>query len=170
MARTARDYLINDIKRLSDRAELLADHGPPDPAVTGDFAAQVDPIYREFGRSAPLPLRSESPRGYELRVIGELQRQIPGHKPVPLSALAAMPDAAFQQQRDQIVSAARAAAQSWAPPNTLRERKVNHAGLTCTEFVGDALTCWAPFMRPRMAVKQLRVNGKPLRPNRTTVG
>ena len=98
MARTARDYLINDVRRLADRVTPLDDHGPPDPAVTADFAATVDPIYREFGSSAPLPRRSESPRGYELRVIGELQRQIPNHKPVPLSALAAMPDGAFSSK------------------------------------------------------------------------
>jgi hypothetical protein len=119
MARTARDYLANDIRRLADRAELLADHRPPDPAVTADFAAAVDPIYREFGSSAPLPLRSESPRGYELRVLSELQRQIPGQRPIQLSALASLPDAAFQLQRDQVISAARVAAQSYAPPGPI---------------------------------------------------
>jgi hypothetical protein len=95
-AKLTKDYLADDARRLADRAELLSDHGPPDPAVTGDFAAKVDPIYKEFGSSAPLPLRSESPRGYELRVLSELQKQIPNHKPIPLSALAAAPDEAFR--------------------------------------------------------------------------
>jgi hypothetical protein len=169
MARTARDYLISDVRRLADRAELLGSHGPPDPAVTSDFAARVDPIYREFGSFAPLPLRSESPRGYELRVIGELQRQIPGQRALPLTALAAMPDAAFQQQRDQIVSAARVAAQSYAPPGQLRERRVNHGGLTVTEFAGDPQVWLSHFTRPGTAVRRFRnAAGNTLLPNRTT--
>jgi hypothetical protein len=170
--KTARDYLADDARRLADRAELLQDHGPPDPAVTGDFAQSVSDIYREFGSSAPLPLRSESPRGYELRVISELQRQIPDQKPVPLSALAALPDSAFQQQRDQIIASARTAAQSYAPPGTLRERKVRDAaGLTCTEFAGDPRVWLSHFMRPAIAVARFKnADGSTRRPNRTTVG
>jgi hypothetical protein len=170
MAKTAREVRRDDIARLSDRAELLANHGPPDPAVTSDFAAAVDPIYKEFGSSAPLPLRSESPRGFELRVIGELQRQIPNQKPLALSALAALPDAAFQLQRDQVIAAARVAAQSCAPVGTLRERRVNHGGVPVTEFCGDPHACWAPFMRPAVAIKRFKnALGATIRPNRTTV-
>jgi hypothetical protein len=164
------DFLAEDVRRLSDRATLLEDHGPPDPAVTGDFAAEVDDIYKEFGSSAPLPRRDESPRGYELRVLSELQRQIPGHKPIPLSALAAQPDSAFQLQRDQIISAARVAAQSYAPPGQLRERRSSLRGLTVTEFVGDPRVWLSHFMRPGMAVARFRdAAGKTIHPNRRTV-
>jgi hypothetical protein len=171
VAKTARDYLRDDIARLADRATLLDDHGPPDNAVSSDFAQSVSDIYAELGSSAPLPLRSESPRGYELRVISELQKQIPNHKPIPLSALAAQPDAAFRLQRDQIVSAARVAAQSYAPPGTLRERRVKQGGQTVTEFAGSPLTWMSHFMRPGMAVKRFRdAAGNTIHPNRRTVG
>jgi hypothetical protein len=171
MARTLRDYVKDDVRRLADRITLLEPHGPPDLAEASDFASSVSDIYAELGSSPPQIRANESPRSYELRSIGELQRQIPNRPQTPLSALAAMPDQAFRQMRDEIVASARTAARRWAPPGQLRERWVDLGrGAMATEFVGDSMSTWSPFMRPATAVKRFsRPNGEPLRVNRRTV-
>jgi hypothetical protein len=138
--------------RLQRRAENLQYRDKPDNPYIIEARERADPIYREFGASAPTPLRGEDDFGYRLRVLDELKKHSPKHRDTPLRTLTNLTDRAFNHVEDEILDSAKKVAENWAEPGTLRERHIvdSVTGSRRTEFAGSSTLTWMEtFMQPK---------------------
>jgi hypothetical protein len=146
---------------LERRVENLAYRDRPDHPYLTEARVRADEIYREFGSSAPAPLRGEDDYSYRLRILDELRQHSPKHRDMPLRALANMPDRAFIHVENEILADAQKAANNWAPPGQLREKVKTDSvtGRRITEYAGGSTLTWMEtYMRPKKVFRGFNSN------------
>jgi hypothetical protein len=167
-------------QRLDDRSVLLDRRSDFSDETTGgapvisdelaQAAARAQPIYNEFGSSAPSPLAGEDARSYRLRVCDELKKHSAKHSETALRALENMHEAAFEAVESEILADAYEVGRAFAPPGQLRERRETRAdGSTHITYAGDPLVWMSRFMRPARAVTRMRIRGVDVVPNRSYI-
>ena len=165
---------LDDRKVLLDRRTQFTDETRGGAPVISDAlaqaAARAQPIYEEFGSSAPSPLAGEDARSYRLRVCDELKKHSSKHSETALRALANMQEAAFEAVESQILADAYEVAKAYAPPGRLRQRvEVRQDGSTHITWAGDMRIWLNRFMAPARAVTRLRIRGVDVVPNRSFI-
>jgi hypothetical protein len=166
---------VDDRKVLLDRRSDFSDLERSGAPVISDglaqAAARAQPIYNEFGSSAPSPLAGEDARSYRLRVCDELKKHSAKHSEVALRALESMHEAAFENVESEILADAYEVGKAFAPPGQLRERRETRMdGSTHITYAGDPLVWMSRFMRPARAVTRVRIRGVNIAPNRSYIG
>jgi hypothetical protein len=118
-------------------------------------------VFEELNSLPPNPLTGEDSRSYRLRQMYELKRHHERYANTPLRSLAQYPQAAFDAAEEEIIIAARAAARTWAPAGTLRERRIpQRGGADIVEWAGDPRVWLDAFAAPgRVVTKFMRGNG-----------
>jgi hypothetical protein len=165
---------LDDRKVLLDRRSDFSDQERGGAPVVSDelaqAAARAQPIYEEFGSSAPSPLAGEDAKSYRLRVCDELKKHSAKHSEVALRALENMQEAAFESIESEILTDAHEAGKAFAPPGQLRQRvEVRQDGSTHITYAGSPLTWMSRYMALARAVTRVRIRGVDVTPNRSFI-
>lgn len=109
--------------------------------------SRADGVYAMLGKQVNEPLFGESPIAYRKRLASGLQQFSDQFKDVALDSLNG---AVFNKIEEQIYSDAVTASKTTqaAPRGVLRPHTYNSKGREITEYYGDSIACWGPFMAP----------------------
>jgi hypothetical protein len=165
---------VDDRQVLLDRREQFSDETRGGAMALSDelaaAAARAQPIYEEFGSSAPSTMQGEDARSYKIHVCSELKKHSAKHSELPLRALENMQEAAFENVVSEILADAYEVAKAYAPPGQLRQRtEVRQDGSTHITWAGDMRIWLNRFMAPARAVTRLRIRGVDVVPNRSFI-
>ncbi len=124
-----------------------------DRNALADARTRADRMYQSLtGRPAYDPLPGEKPIAYRKRMADGLRKFSPRFKDERIERLDGQ---AFEIVEDQIYADAEEALKSpeVLPAGQLRAIKRMDRGREITEYIGDPLACWAPFMANGINVK-----------------
>src|SRR6185312_9406424 len=115
--------------------------------------SRADNVAYMFGDSVSPPLHGESPIAYRKRLAAKLQKHSVSAKDIKLDSLDAH---AFGVIEERIYADAQLAARNPAKVPTgklIAHTRADAAGRQITEFSGDPMACWAPFMAPGVGIR-----------------
>lgn len=146
-----RDSTIAEMQKTIDR--LQRNLQPPSDRDAAALAAahqRADSVMPMFGLNTLAPYPNENPQRYRRRLADALRPYTRTFKDEAIHE--ALSGRAFDIIEDQIydeaLAEAKAPSRTDAQPGRLIERVTHANGKTRTEFFGDALTAWRPWIAP----------------------
>ena len=147
-------------------ARIPATMSDADYSALADAQARADGVYRAFGKSAPQPMRGETPLAYRVRLLNGVKDHSPAFKGVALDKVALADLAAFDSIEPQIYADAEVVARS---PATVGEGELRcitkHVGAHIfNEYVGSPAAWMNPIAGPtRQYVTKFNDNSRSAR-------
>jgi len=131
-------------------ARIPATISDADYNALADAQARADGVYLAFGKSAPHPMRGETPLAYRVRLLNGVKEHSPGFKGVALDKVALADVKALDSIEPQIYADAEAVARS---PAAVAEGELRcitkHVGAHIyREFVGNPAAWMNPIAGP----------------------
>ena len=131
-------------------ARIPATMSDADYNALADAQSRADSVYLAFGKSAPQPMRGETPLAYRVRLLNGVKEHSPGFKNVALDKVALADTKALDSIEPQIYADAEAVARS---PVTVADGELRcitkHVGAHIfNEYVGQPAAWMNPIAGP----------------------